>query len=59
MLARLESSLTSVELYAVRFLEQLRPVDIEAAAAKAVEEIKQEEWQLEAFERRKEQQVSV
>jgi hypothetical protein len=32
-------------------------VDVEAAAAAAVEDIKQEEWQLDAIEKRKEQQV--
>lgn len=43
--------------HAVRFLEAQRPVDVEAAAAAAVEDIKQEEWQLDAIEKRKEQQV--
>jgi hypothetical protein len=57
LLARLSGSLSCIEQYAVRFLESLRPVDVEAAAAAAVEDIKQEEWELDAIEKRKEQQV--
>ena len=57
LLARLSSSLSAVEQYAVRFLESLRHVDVEAAAAAAVEDIKQEEWELDAIEKRQEQQV--
>lgn len=57
LLARLSGSLSAIEQYAVRFLESLRPVDVEAAAAAAVEDIKQEEWELDAIEKRKEQQV--
>jgi hypothetical protein len=38
------------------FIETLREVDLDKAAAAAVEDIKAEEWQLDAFERRKEQQ---
>ncbi len=52
VLRRLQESLNPVERYAVRFLEESRPVDIETAAAQAVEAIKQEEWQLDAIERR-------
>jgi hypothetical protein len=37
----------------------MRPVDVEAAAAAAVEDIKQEEWELDAIEKRKEQQVCL
>lgn len=58
-MARLSSSLSCIEQYAVRFLESLRPVDVEAAAAAAVEDIKQEEWDLDAIEKRKEQQVGL
>jgi hypothetical protein len=52
VLRRLQESLNPVERYAVRFLEESRPVDIETAAAQAVEAIKQEEWQLDAIEKR-------
>ncbi|WIA20226.1 hypothetical protein OEZ85_006067 [Tetradesmus obliquus] len=56
LLARLSSSLSPIEQYAVRHLEAQRPVDVEAAAAAAVEDIQREEWELDAIERRKEQQ---
>ncbi|WIA40512.1 hypothetical protein OEZ86_013861 [Tetradesmus obliquus] len=56
LLARLSSSLSPIEQYAVRHLEAQRPVDVEAAAAAAVEDIQREEWDLDAIERRKEQQ---
>lgn len=57
LLTRLSASLSLIEQYAVRHLESLRPVDVEAAAAAAVEDIRKEEWELDAIERRKEQQV--
>jgi hypothetical protein len=57
LLARLSSSLSPIEQYAVRHLEAQRPVDVEAAAAAAVEDIQKEEWDLDAIEKRKEQQV--
>jgi hypothetical protein len=57
LLARLSSSLSPIEQYAVRHLEAQRPIDVEAAAAAAVEDIQKEEWDLDAIEKRKEQQV--
>jgi hypothetical protein len=59
LLARLSSSLSPIEQYAVRHLEAQRPVDVEAAAAAAVEDIQKEEWDLDAIEKRKEQQVRL
>jgi hypothetical protein len=52
VLRRLHESLRPVERYAVRLIEASRPVDIETAAAAAVEAIKQEEWGLDAIEKR-------
>jgi hypothetical protein len=57
LLTRLQTSLSPIEQYAVRHLEAQRPVDVEAAAAAAVEDLKKEEWELDAIEKRKEQQV--
>lgn len=59
LLTRLSASLSPIEQYAVRHLESLRPIDVEAAAAAAVEDIKKEEWDLDAIEKRKEQQVGL
>eukprot|EP00775_Hariotina_reticulata_P006834 gene6834-7052_t len=56
LLTRLQTSLSRIEQYAVRHLEAQRPVDVEAAAAAAVEDLKKEEWELDAIEKRKEQQ---
>lgn len=57
LISRLSSSLKPIERYAVKWLEEQRPVDVEAVAAAAVEDIQKEEWELDAIERRKEQQV--
>jgi hypothetical protein len=38
--ARLAAGLSAIEQYAVRFMEEQRPIDIEGAAAAALEEIK-------------------
>jgi hypothetical protein len=48
--------LSSIELYAVRYLEDIAPVDVEAVAAAAIATIQQEEWDVAAIEKRKEQQ---
>jgi D-mannonate dehydratase len=37
------------------YIEVLRQIDLDAVAAAAVEDIKAEEWQLDAIEKRKEQ----
>lgn len=40
MLARMSAGLRPVEAYAVRLLEEMHPVDVEAAAKKAIDELK-------------------
>jgi hypothetical protein len=54
--ARLAAGLSAIELYAVRYLEDIAPVDVEAVAAAAIATIQQEEWDVAAIEKRKEQQ---
>ncbi len=59
IIARLQASLTAVEAYAVRLIESGQPVDVEAVAQQQVEALRQEDYNIDAIERRKEQQVGT
>ncbi|KAK9788325.1 hypothetical protein WJX73_009601 [Symbiochloris irregularis] len=57
-LAQLENSLRPVERYAVRFLEQSQPVDmdVEAVTAAVEQELDAQEWNMQEMERQQQEQ---
>ncbi|GFH32419.1 uncharacterized protein HaLaN_31632, partial [Haematococcus lacustris] len=55
VLARLDASLKAIEKYAVRLVEELEPVDVNATAAAAIADINDSEWDAEEMAARKEE----